>query len=364
MASEPVDIIQCLRQLQREIPQSELAFDDVPPPLSMPAGARVSVIIPTFNMGWCVAVAIESVFGQEFPGVQVIVVDDGSTDDTPQRLLPYADRVVVVCQPNLGLSAARNAGVKRASGEFLVFLDADDRLLPGKLRQQVDALQARPALAAVYSDGWFATPQGRLIGRISAGYPNGLFSEQGAAQLRSLLLHGQPPPVHCVMLRRSALRRSGLFDETFSAREDLEFWLRFCAVHAVGYVPGESVVYTVRADSMSRSSARMHSQSIRLYKQLRLDPQFMRLAARQRAAHLRAWALEVGVRHYGPWALDGKAVREFAREACELDPTNWRSRLLPWLLASGIGIRLLRALLRLLGLRRNLPTGGAGRRLA
>jgi glycosyltransferase involved in cell wall biosynthesis len=300
---------------------------------SLPTGTRVSVVIPSFNMGWCVAQAVESVLSQDHPDVQVIVVDDGSTDDTAQRLAPFGRRIEVLRQPNRGLAAARNAGARHATGDYLVFLDADDLLLPGKLSAQWQALQARPDCAAVYSDGWLATSEGRRLHRFSDEFTPGLFSHDGAARLRRLLLRGQPPPVHCVMLRRAAMLEVGLFDESYSAREDLEFWLRFSAVHAVAYLPGELVVYVVREDSMSRSSERMQTQSARLYRVMSRDPEFIGRPAAERAAHLRAWAMEVGVQHHGPWSGAGRDALGFALEARSLEPWNWRSQLLPLLLA-------------------------------
>lgn len=321
-------------------------FRSFMPALAPQRCPMVTVVIPSFNMGWCVGVAIESVLNQDHPATEVVVVDDGSTDDTQQRLKAYGGRIIVVSQPNRGLAAARNAGVMQARGELVVFLDADDLLLPGKLSAQAEALQAHPEWSAVYSDGWLATLQGRRIGRFSAEFTPGLFSHEGAARLRHLLLRGQPPPVHCVMLRRAAMLEVGLFDESFTAREDLEFWLRFSAAHALGYVTGEQVVYTVRAGSMSRTSARMQKQSARLYQCLRRDPQFLGLPATERAALLRAWAMEVGVLHHGPWSGKSLEALALAREARDVEPWNWRSWLLPLLLSSGSVVAVLQRLLK------------------
>src|SRR5215831_13870333 len=90
-----------------------------------------SVIIPTYNRATCVGRAIESVLRQTFQDYELIVVDDGSTDKTAEVVRQYGERIVFVSQPNRGVSAARNAGVSRAAGDWVAFLDSDDEWLPG-----------------------------------------------------------------------------------------------------------------------------------------------------------------------------------------------------------------------------------------
>ena len=104
----------------------------------------VSVVIPTFNYGHCVVDAVESALGQTYSPVEVIVVDDGSTDDTRARLEPYRDRINYVHQPNQGLSAARNTGIRAARGPLVALLDSDDAFHPRKLELQVAYLRAHP----------------------------------------------------------------------------------------------------------------------------------------------------------------------------------------------------------------------------
>lgn len=299
------------------------------------------MIIASFNMGLCVRAAVESVLSQDVEGVQVIVVDDGSTDDTRARLAPFACRITLWHQENRGQAAARNAGLRLARGEFIMFLDADDRLLPGKIAVQLAYLRAHPAMSGVFSDGLLVTPEGQVLNRVSTESPAGLFSAEGAAHLRRHLLRGHPFPIHCALLRGAAVETTGRFDESLRAREDLDFWLRFAALHKTGYLPGELVDYVVRPCSVSRSRESMHVAGCRLYGALTHDAQFLSLPAEERAAHLRAWAIEVGVQHHGPWAAANEVAREFARMARQLDPHNWRGLLLTTCLAMPAGIGLL-----------------------
>src|SRR5262245_24730960 len=98
----------------------------------------VSVVIPTFNRAHLITGAIESVLAQTLPPLEIIVVDDGSTDDTPERLAPYLDRIVFLGQENRGVSAARNAGIQAARGNLIAFLDSDDVWHPRKIEIQAE----------------------------------------------------------------------------------------------------------------------------------------------------------------------------------------------------------------------------------
>jgi len=111
-----------------------------------------SVAIVTFNHARYLPDALESALAQTLPGVEVVVVDDGSTDDTPAVLAKYAGRVRVVRQPNRGPSAARNAGVAASRGEYVAFLDADDVLAPTKLAEQTAVLAREPRAGWTYCD--------------------------------------------------------------------------------------------------------------------------------------------------------------------------------------------------------------------
>jgi len=104
----------------------------------------VTAVIPTFNRGWCLAEAVTSVIDQKYPAMEIIVVDDGSTDNTSQVLEPYMDNITLLHQKNTGVSAARNFGIRQSSGDFVAFLDSDDRWTPDKITCQVDFFQHHP----------------------------------------------------------------------------------------------------------------------------------------------------------------------------------------------------------------------------
>jgi glycosyltransferase involved in cell wall biosynthesis len=114
----------------------------------------VSVIIPSHNSGRFLGEAVESVLSQEYPSVELIVVDDGSTDDTQRLLSGYYGRIRHIRQPNQGVSTARNRGIEIATGDLVSFLDADDLMLPGKLRDQVACFGQSPRNPGIVNSGW------------------------------------------------------------------------------------------------------------------------------------------------------------------------------------------------------------------
>ena len=131
--------------------------------MSQAAADLVSVIIPTYNRARLAAIAVESALAQTHPAIEVIVVDDGSTDDTPDKLAKFGGRIRVVRQANAGVGAARNAGMALARGAFIALLDSDDRWLPWKISAQAAAFRAVPALQLTWTDAAVIDPDGRQI---------------------------------------------------------------------------------------------------------------------------------------------------------------------------------------------------------
>lgn len=149
---------------------------------------RVSAVIPVFNGERFVAEALDSVLGQEYPALELIVVDDGSTDGTAAVLDRYGDRIRRFRQSNAGSGAARNRGLRLATGEYLAFLDSDDRWLPGRLQKQVDVLMSQPHVQLVwgfvreFSDPENLLPPDRLDRRIGGNHPGALLARRGALE--------------------------------------------------------------------------------------------------------------------------------------------------------------------------------------
>jgi glycosyltransferase involved in cell wall biosynthesis len=178
----------------------------------------VSVIIPTYNRDWMLKEAIDSVLGQDFPDFEVIVIDDGSTDNTLAILEPFGRAIRVLQQVNRGVSAARNRGIAAASGQLLAFLDSDDLWLPQKLSRQVDFFNTNAEARICQTEEIWIRNGARVNPKRRHHKFSGMIFE------RSLALCLVSPSA--VMCRRTLFDAVGLFDEALPACEDYDLWLR------------------------------------------------------------------------------------------------------------------------------------------
>jgi glycosyltransferase involved in cell wall biosynthesis len=185
----------------------------------------ISVIIPTYNRGWIIKEAIDSVLAQEYINYELIVVDDGSTDDTHDILNSYQKNFLVLRQNNKGVSAARNRGFAAASGRFIAFLDSDDIWLPQKLSQQVDFFQSNPDALICQTEEIWIRNNVRVNPKKRHKKPSGMIFEP------SLSLCLVSPSA--VMIKKNLFEEVGLFDETLPACEDYDLWLRVSCRHPV-----------------------------------------------------------------------------------------------------------------------------------
>ena len=179
---------------------------------------EVSVIIPTYNRGWILKEAIDSVLAQDFKDFELIVVDDGSTDDTGQILDAYGQDLIAIRRPNKGVSAARNRGIAAAAGKLIAFLDSDDLWLPRKLATQVAFFHSNPTALINQTEEIWIRNGVRVNPKIRHHKFSGMIFE------RSLALCLVSPSA--VMMRHSLFEEVGLFDEDLPACEDYDLWLR------------------------------------------------------------------------------------------------------------------------------------------
>jgi glycosyltransferase involved in cell wall biosynthesis len=222
----------------------------------------VSVIVPAYNYGRYLGEALASVREQTYAEWECIVVDDGSTDDTAQVARRWADSDarfrLVQHGSNKGVSAARNRGIAESRGDFLQFLDADDRLLPEKLATHVRFLEEHPGTGVVYSEAGFFRdddPQ-RLTPSLHGTLSRSIMARvHGDAWEK--LQHYNILPTPCALLRREAVQR---FNEACAGFEDWDFWLR-CAAAGVrfDFTSGDDPLVAIRAHdrSASRDTTRM-----------------------------------------------------------------------------------------------------------
>lgn len=227
----------------------------------------VSVVIPAYNVGSFIRSAIGSVLNQTYQDFELLVVDDGSTDETAEVVKSFGSRVRCIYQANGGLAAARNSGILGSSGEILTFLDADDVWMPDLLKMQVATLSTRPDVDGVYAWAQFVEQNGEPLSDNMRPVPAG-------DSLRRVFLGGNSVVFSMIAVRRVAFQKVGLFDPTLRQAEDWDMLLRMAAAGIrFACVPRLLVQRRVHPGSLSADTERMlHSERLVLHKALSTLP--------------------------------------------------------------------------------------------
>ncbi|KKM67000.1 hypothetical protein LCGC14_1475530 [marine sediment metagenome] len=198
---------------------------------------NVSIIIPVYNRAQKLKKAVDSVLAQTYESFELIVIDDGSDDDPAKNLSGIDDkRLRIFRQPNKGVSAARNRGIKESTNEWLAFLDSDDTWLETKLEEQVAFHKENPRLLISQTDEVWIKNGVRIN-------PNKLNVKQAGDIFQSSLSRCMISP-SAVILHRSLFDEVGLFDESLVVCEDYDLWLRITCRHSVGLIKDKLVIKT------------------------------------------------------------------------------------------------------------------------
>ena len=209
----------------------------------------VSVILPTYNRAWALKTAIDSVLFQNYPNIELIVIDDGSRDNTKELLKDYKNQIRVLTQENAGVSAARNRGIEKSRGEFIALLDSDDAWDKKKISCQMDFFMANPeALICQTQEVWIRNHK-RVNPKIKHKKPSGMIFEQ------SLNLCLVSPSA--VMMKREIFEQKGYFNEKFLVCEDYDLWLRISSTIPVFLIDKP---YTIKNGGHKDQLSNLHSQ--------------------------------------------------------------------------------------------------------
>jgi len=277
----------------------------------------VSVIIPVFNGAAFVARAIQSVLDQSMPDFELIVVDDGSVDETSAVVRAFTDRrLSLVVQANGGPSAARNNGIQRSRAKWVAILDADDYWAPTKLEAQLARADATPSAALIYTAAQYCSPDGNAISEVPATIEE---------NIHAALIQKNHIVASSAMIRRDVLERVGLFHPELSGCEDWDLWLRIAEVADVAAVPEPLVSVVTRPDSLSSDATRMRNIGLRVINRVVERNPGLTPATRRRAYWACHYAAAIAYQSQGFVPL---ALRSLARSVAfrpTFAPGYWRA---------------------------------------
>jgi glycosyltransferase involved in cell wall biosynthesis len=273
----------------------------------------VSVIIPTHNRARLVARAIESVLNQTYKHLEIIVVDDASTDNTKEVIAGYDDPRIsyLLNERNIKAPASRNRGIKIAKGQYISFLDDDDELLPQKIEKQVSKfLEAKKNVGVVYCGYCFVTADsGDTLNATYPKYKGNVYSEM----LLSCLMAS-----HTLLIKKESFEMAGLFDEDLPSCQDWDMWIRLSKITDFDFIPEALAKVYVHGSQISTDlSAKIRARTAILQKyekELEQNPDIL-------CYHLK----RLGVLHFiaGEYATG----RKYIIDALKIKPTEMNSYL-------------------------------------
>lgn len=220
----------------------------------------VSVIIPNYNYANYLCQAVDSVLMQTYPNIEIIVVDDGSKDNSKEILSSYGEKISVIYQPNAGVAAARNNGANAGKGEFIAFLDADDFWLPGKIEKQIDLFRMNSSLGFSHVGVQYIDTENEPIKDLINGQ-EGWVSEEFLLLDRPVVLSGGSG----MMMPRSVFEEVGGFDLELSTCADWDLFYRISCLYEFGFLPEILVKYRIHSSNMHGNIQRMEREMMHGY---------------------------------------------------------------------------------------------------
>jgi len=221
----------------------------------------VSVVIPAYNKAELTVQTVESVLSQTYKNIEIIVVDDGSTDSTRDRLFGYTERIRYIYKKNGGACSARNVGISFATGEYVGFLDCDDLYLPEKIELSIRYLEQNPDVGFVYSAAYFIDAQGTIVSTYShpGGRKNGWIYNDLVVQ--NFICNST------VMVRKICLDTMRGFDESVFSPADWDMWLRLSEQYTAGYIDVPLTKYRVDGSYIVRNLQKVESEEMQILQQ-------------------------------------------------------------------------------------------------
>lgn len=240
---------------------------------------KVSVVIPTYNCSKYITNAVESVLDQSYSNLEILIVDDGSTDETAQELKRYSGHpsIKYLYQSNQGPGAARNNGMKSSTGDYICFLDSDDALEPGSLKCRADVLSANDDLMMVFSDYTIQHSEESCVrnylrhNRFLEFFAGAITSNAGDVisfndDFIDFFFQFSPYPIWTgtVMLKKQLVESIGVFRTDVQICEDVDYWVRIAGSCKIAYVQKTTAIYNHhRSELTTNNSERYHKGTIK-----------------------------------------------------------------------------------------------------
>lgn len=207
---------------------------------------KVSVVIPAYNKADLTIKTMKSILGQTYANIEVIVVDDGSVDDTRNKLQLFGDKIHYIYKQNGGACSARNVGIKKATGEYIALIDCDDIYYPEKIAKSVECLEANPDYGFVFTNAYFIDANDKIVSAFSNSH------RKRSSLIASKLIFSNLICNSTVVIRRSCFKKVGYFDEKIFIPADWDMWLRLAEVYKAGYIDEKLTGYRV-SESYTKS---------------------------------------------------------------------------------------------------------------
>lgn len=284
---------------------------------------QVSIIIPSYNSAQWVCNAVNSCLCQSHRNCEIIVVDDGSTDNTRELLLQcYGETIRYIHQENRGLAGARNTGLRHAQGDFIQFLDADDEITPLKIKTQLRTFYEHPESSVVFSDYEFfdnSAPE------VITPSPESYKEKYKSGNLWKYFLTGNFIVCHAALARKEDVVAAGCFDESLRACEDYDLWMRMAGQGKIFYYSeGVMARYRVTPGSMSSARAKQIQWTIDVLKKNIARFGIKNPEERYAADNYLATLHKMLGQMFHAQGRSGKAMVQLCR-AILLKPGNWRA---------------------------------------
>ena len=219
---------------------------------------KVSVVIPAYNKAELTVKTVESVLSQTYKNIEIIVVDDGSTDNTKDLLKPYVGKIQYIHKDNGGACSARNVGIRKSTGEYICLIDCDDTYLPKKIEKSVAYLEKHPECGFVHTAAYLVDEKGNIITQHSHKWAH------KTGWISKYLLFKNFICNSTVVIRKSCFEKVGLFDEEIFTPGDWDMWLRLSENYKVGYISKPLTKYMVSSSFIFNNLIRAQEEELKV----------------------------------------------------------------------------------------------------